>query len=235
MASKKVLTVGDKIDITKRTRDEIGEKKYVSKIQDFEDDDKIVISMPIEKNRYVPLRIGDKFETCFCTKNGLYKCKAEVIDTCKNGNQYYLTIQFMSELERYQRREYFRLEYVTDIMFSKIGLEYDENQKKCVTTIIEWTEATLTDISGGGMRFNSNVYFEGEEELFVKFSLGKDCNKFECICRANVVAITPLEKMPGVTEYRIAYQDISKVDRESIVKFVFEEERRRRNKNTERN
>ena len=210
MASRRVLNIGDKIDITRKFKSDATEKKYISKVQDFKDDDKVVISMPMERMEYVPVKIGDKFETCFCTKNGIYKCKSQVIEIGKDRGQMVCTIQFMSEMEKFQRREYFRLEYVTDIKFAKLSRDYKGDPLEINPS--EWNKATLTDISGGGMKFNSKASLSDAKEVMISFTLGKDLtSEFHCECQARIVMMTTLEQHPDMMEYRISYLDAVQV------------------------
>ena len=59
-----VVEIGDRISMIQIERHnvKVSDKTYVSQLLDFVEDDKAIISVPMENGRIVPLSIGTKYE-----------------------------------------------------------------------------------------------------------------------------------------------------------------------------
>ena len=91
--------------------------------------------MPIEKTKLILLPVDEEFDVYFYTKSGLYQCFAIVKDRYKKENIYILVLELVSNLRKYQRRQYFRLSCALDISTRKLEeeeLETFENSKQHV-------------------------------------------------------------------------------------------------------
>ncbi len=167
----------------------------------------------------VLLDVGKRYNMFFYTTAGLYYCIAQVSGRYRSGQVYMLEMECASEIEKFQRRQFFRLNCIVDMDYRMIGQSSEEKKV-----------ATIIDISGGGIRFNAEEGFEPGEELLVGFALtiGGRLEKFSI--RVRVIASTRLPNREKTYENRVEFLDINEIDREAIVKYVFEEERRRRKK-----
>jgi Predicted glycosyltransferase len=241
-----VVSVGDKIDLIKQINNPdktVTNKQYVSQVLDFIDNDKAKIAMPIENARIIPLGITDKYTMCFYTSKGLFQCIGEITDRYKEENLYILDVQFLSELEKFQRRQYYRLECILDISYrviqkeemiilSKIerdDFEGEGEKEVCLEKLNElqsqWNTGVITDISGGGARFNSNFpHNKGDKiKIHIKLPVVGTYKNFEL--KANIISSMKLENKSGYCENRVEFSEIETNQREAIIKFVFEEER----------
>jgi len=245
-----VVDIGDKISLVQieRHKVKISDKKYVSQLLDFVDNDKAIISVPMENGRIIPLSIGTKYEACFVTGKGLYKCDCEIIDRFKDGNMFQMLIKFLNSFEKYQRREYFRLEMLMAFKFRLIPPEEellimkisqnnfasDIEKQKYLNTLDsiqrKWNRANCIDISGGGMRFTAETERTREEKLVIDISLDVGNKKENLEIPARIIEFRKLTGNAMGYEYRIKFTEISREDREKIIRFIFEEERRRRRK-----
>ena len=77
-------------------------------------------------------------------------------------NIFVLEVDFITELKRFQRREYYRLDRSIDILYQKqTGKSVDGPQKKGV----------LVDLSGGGLRFRAPEEVQQGEKMQIEIPL----------------------------------------------------------------
>ena len=233
----KFVQVGNKIEIEsiKKTTGELGEvtrKTYRSELYDIESEDIIKIAMPMEQSKIVLLPVDAEYSLCFYTPNGLYQCLARVVERYKSNNLFVLSMELETDLQKYQRREYYRLNTVLEMKSKAI----DENEKtslaqvQFIDTDLTFDNGTMVDISGGGARFISKVqYAQGSLIRFV-FSLFVNGLVTEYKLVGKVLKSSPIENMEDQFENRIQFVNMPNDDRESIIKYIFEEERKQRHR-----
>lgn len=198
---KDYISVGVKLELKFiKTRENAlkNEKIYMSQLLDFSENNKASIAMPIEKGRLIPLPVGDKYIICFYTNKGLFQCTSIITDRFRNNNIYMLEIQFLSDLEKYQRRQFYRLECIMDITYhviseaelilsnrikeNKVQNEIDKNNypEICEDNSVDWNQGTITDISGGGARFNSKHLHECGEiiQMGIEFGTSEGAKRY---------------------------------------------------------
>ena len=92
-------------------------------------------------------------------------------------------------------------------------------------------QATIVDISGGGIRFTMNSPLEKDSFVVVYFtlSMGGRTKEYEVVSK--ILACKEMENKRGYYEHRIQFINMSNDDREEIIKYIFEEERRLRRRN----
>lgn len=217
----KVLSIGQKIELTRyfgRAMKEIsGERRtYVSQLLDLREDDKLVIAMPMEGGKMVLLDVGDRYNMYFYTPAGLYCCIAQVSGRSRSGQVFMLEMECTSEIEKFQRRQFFRLNCIVDMTYRPAD---GEGQKK---------KGILIDISGGGVRFNAPEQYKGGEQLMIEFFLTISGKLEKFSTRVKVISSARVPNREKLYENRVEFMDIQENERESIVKYIFEEERRRR-------
>lgn len=240
------LSIGDRLELQKlktKENEPSGSRTYLSQLLDLSGDDKAKIAMPIEKGRIIPLSIGDKYILCFYTVKGLYQCKAVITERYKIQNIYILEVQFLSELEKFQRRQYYRLECSLDTTYHVITEAETvlENQVKEDSFLNEadrkicqdsldvykkvWYEGTITDISGGGARFHSSNPIDVNDAVLMKIYLN---DRKSHTLHVKVITSGKMTNRPGFFEHRVQFKDIGREEREAIIRFIFEEDRLKR-------
>lgn len=235
----KFVQIGNKIEIEsiKKTTDELGEvtrKTYRSELYDIESEDIIKIAMPMEQSKIVLLPVDAEYSLCFYTSNGLYQCLARVVERYKSNNLFVLSMELETDLQKYQRREYYRLNTVLDMKSKVIDPDATTTQGfeqvQFIDTDLTFDNGTMVDISGGGARFISNAqYPEGSLIRFV-FSLFVNGQVTEYKLVGKVLKSTPMENREDSFENRIKFVNMVNDDRESIIKYIFEEERKMRHR-----
>lgn len=236
----KGLSEGDRIEFKEmllKAEEKAGKKAniYVSQILEFDDKaDVIRVAMPIHKGKLVPLPKGEVFDTFFYTARGLYQCRCRVLDKFKMGNIYVLRVTVETELQKYQRRQYFRLEKTLAILYTEltdkdyIRMLETKSIPEEMASPDRYAEGTVLDISGGGMRFVGRKMIPSDTKVFVIFDLFTSKGQVKFRLPASVIVSFELTNVTGRFEHRIEFENISEEYRDILIKYIFEEERRLR-------
>lgn len=244
MTVSEIIRPGDKVDISfvqKHEHLEVGEelpKTYKSQVLDLKENGNIEISMPSEAGRLVLLPLSIRLELVFFSRGGLYRAIGQIVERYKSDNVYMLEIEFKSQLEKYQRREFFRYPCVLDVNYYMISEEeykygsgdaifirIRENKERCK----DEQSARIIDLSGGGVRFYTDHEIKKEEYvLFELFLENESINKHYYIV-AKVINCIRSDKIPEMQyEVRAKFLISDNNVREEIIRFIFEEERKTR-------
>ncbi len=208
------------------------EKVYVSKVQDILSGERLEIIMPMEKTKLVLLPVDAVYDMYITTQNGLYQSFVKVIDRYKSNNAYLLVIELTSNLRRHQRREYYRFSCALEMK----SRELIEEELKVIDTVDEYLvpglplkHSVIVDISGGGIRFLSNQEYTEGCLIYISYNLMiKDKVKTYNVV-GKILSCKPSENRKGVFEHRVQYVNLGNDDREEIIRYIFEEERKHRN------
>ena len=237
--SSRLLIEGNKIDfreiLTKtQIEDGIRPETYASQILEIRDEYTVVVSMPMLQGRLIPLSKGKKYQAFFYTLKGLYNCDIIVKDRHKNGNMYTMTITLETELCKYQRRQYYRLDKSIQIYYTILnGIQYETITQKrhfpeSLSDISIYETGNTLDISGGGMRFIGPSKIETGKKILVVFDIVTDGRTVKFRLPATVIMSFSLENRLDRFEHRICFENISNAYREILIKYIFEEERKLR-------
>ena len=208
---------------------------YMSKVMDITSDDRIEVLMPYEKGRLVLLPVDGEYNLCFYSTKGLFQCYSRIVDRYRSDNMYILVLDLTSQLQKLQRREYYRFSCALELKSRLCSQEDIENFRMGRNYLIDNSalqRSVVVDISGGGLRFVSNFKYEEGSTIFCSYRLPGNANDKEYDMISNVLKVQELESRPGLFEHRIQYVYIDENSREDIIHFIFEEERKIRKKQT---
>lgn len=233
----KILSPGNKIELTRSVAVENIEaakssnRIFVSQVLDILDDEKLKIGMPIEQGKVIPLPVNARMDACFYTKAGLFQARVVVTDRYKEGQIFVLVVELISDLQKYQRRQYYRLGCVIDIKYRCITAEEVEEYARNSNMIVEaddFREGTALDISGGGIRFVSEEKLEKEQEIFIvlEITYGEQSKTYGLM--GKVIVSYEAKSRADLYEHRIEFINMQGGVRESLIKYIFNEERRQR-------
>lgn len=249
---QEILTVGDKIDL--RQLDHTGGqihnvRTYVSQLVDLIDADVISIAAPMRNNKMIILEVGEWYNLCFYSSKGLYQCNCTLMNNRRENNLIVSVVRLSSDLEKVQRRQYYRLECIHEVDYRIISMEEElldnkvkldnfknteersECRKKLMQMNSEWLRGSITDISGGGARFNSYQVHQPGERVRIKFDFLSSGELKKLVLGSEIIYADKLINQSGAYEYRVEFKDIGKRDREDLIKYIFEQERHRRRNN----
>lgn len=240
-----IIKPGDRLEMTKVNTSENSSENnsknakistYFSKIYDIIDEDKLKIAMPTEGPRMVVIGINTKYDICIFTDNGLYRCKAIVIERYKENNLYVAVLELYTGLQKYQRRQHYRLscnlelqyQILTDeeaylLMNARVPSIYRE-------TLVDkgYIKGITLDISGGGIHFVSGCEVEAEKYILCNFTIKVQGEPKQFSIVSRLLQSKEVPNRRGTYEHRVQFGSITSQDREDLIKFIFEEERRHR-------
>lgn len=233
----KLVSPGDRVDLSTivRTanRNNADRKNYRSKVYDILSDEKLEILMPMEQSKLILLPVDGEYDLCFYTKQGLYQCYARVIDRYKSNQVYILLLEITSNLQKHQRRDYYRYACVMPMNGRELVKEENEAFDKgepYLESGLPVREATIVDISGGGIRFVGRHRYEKDSNIYIDYKLmiQRKTKTYQLI--GKVLTVKEIENRPGEYEHRLVYTWITNDAREEIIRYIFEEERKNRKK-----
>lgn len=235
MLSKYVIP-GNRIEIQAVERakyiDDLEKKKvYQSQVYDILSEDRLEISMPLEKSKLILLPVNAEYDLYFYTPSGLFQCFATVIDRYKVDNNFILLMELTSNLRKFQRREFYRLSCALEMNsrpLEKEEVHAVEQKDNYLVPGLPLKRSVIVDISGGGIRFVGNYAYEPDSLICCKYNLAGEGKVKEYTLISKILTVRELEDKPGVYEHRAQYINIDTAEREEIIRFIFEEERKYR-------
>ncbi len=207
-----------------------GNKTYYTKIYDVVKDDRLEIMMPMEQTKLILLPVDGRYDMVFYGKAGLYQCFGRIVDRYKSDNVYILVVELTSSLRKFQRREYYRLGCAIELGTRLWDEEEVEEESKDIIEEKTFQRAVMVDLSGGGLRFVSTYTYELESIILCSFKLNVQGTFKEFEVLGKVLHVNPTENRKDVYEHRVQFVHTSVSTREEIIKYIFEEERKTRKK-----
>lgn len=209
---------GDRIEMKRNLPQGSGSEgplNCTSRVVSIIDDDSLNISEAWFKDSPVEILAGELLELRFVVAEGSYICKATVLEeNIKNGVLTY-TLRLITEPKKNQRRRFFRMEKMIPVRYilpEEAEYEY---------------EGTVLNISAGGIKFSSTKQLtEGQNIKLGLYLNGDKAAREEITCR-----VIDSYKVNGRVirfDNRVAFVNMNREQTEKIVKFVFEEERKRK-------
>jgi c-di-GMP-binding flagellar brake protein YcgR len=186
-----------------------------------------VIAAPILQGKVFPVQIGTAMNLYFLNKKdaaiNLYKFSAVVKSREMSGNLLLLRVEQQSEIEKVQRRMFFRLDCSIQVQYRQVDSIKTEHNEDIAF------KSTITDnISGGGlsMKLEEKIDTDSLLECEIFTSHNKKVRFFSRVIRCEKI------DMEGKSKYKVAikYVKITEKDREAIVRYIFNEQRRLRKK-----
>ena len=249
--SEIVIEPGDKVEIERwRDPEDTAEKPtikeptvWLSQVLEIPEGNTLRLAMPTEKTHTILLQVGEDYELHFYTKNGTFSCTGRVTDRYKEDALSIAVVEMVSTLEKLQRRQFFRAECVRPIRFYALAeaelseLKYYGESSGSMETgwmltgigvsMEAWDQGVLTDISGGGMRFTTHSEFAKGTILYLSVEIELKQETKAKRFFAKVISSAEIENRPGSYDNRVEFIWISGTEREEIIRFVFDEDRKR--------
>lgn len=233
----KYVKPGDRVDIRSIRRrlnpqEEPEVRTYQTSVYDVISGDRIEVVMPMEKTKLILLPIGSEHDLFFNSSSGMYQCRAKIVDRDKKGGNYLLVMDLISNLRREQRRQYYRFSCALEMQsraletseiraVDEMGLTDEQMMPN-----LPLKRSIIVDISGGGLRFVSDYAYEADSVLLCRYDLETEEERKTYEVLGKVLMVNEVENRPGFYEHRVQYIRINKEEREEIIKFIFEEERK---------
>ena len=229
---QEVISIGNKIDmeilIDGEPESDVRRRRVLySRLMDIPEDNILRISMPYHEKRLVPLSMGEQYLLYIYADKGIYSGRFVVINRLKEGNIYLADIEAQDTLKKVQRREYYRYDcrlsagyrVVPEKEQWKLDREKPEEQ--------EWKKSVIIDISGGGVKMVSEYQEAADSLLQIRFQLISENVRQNFVVFGRLIASLPNRERSNLIEQRIAFEQIAEQDREQIIRYIFDEERKR--------
>lgn len=209
------LKVGDKLNIALYNGEITSGKNEILSTQLMDLSGKhLYISAPIYKGKLFSLHTGQKIIVVFYRKKGIYQFNADVVSE-NDGNITTFTLAPRGDIEKIQRRNYYRLPTVTNVVLKT--LQNDRSVEfQCITK----------DLSGGGMKVICSKELELGEKLTADVLLYEN----EVITIDAEVVRVIKDPVDNVYEIGIKFQKIDRINESKIFAFIFERQRLLRKK-----
>ncbi len=233
---------GQKVELqyVEKATEETGDtlkKIYTSTVYDVLSEDRLEIMMPMEKTKLILLPVDAEFNICFYTEQGLYQCFVQIIDRYKSNNVYILVLELTSNLRKYQRREYYRFSCALE-MEARDLLEEEkmavEQEDYHLIPGLPLKRSVIVDISGGGLRFVSTQKYEENSLIYCTYYLMLNGQKKKYELVGKILSVKEIQGKAGTYEHRVQYVNLDVDEREEIIRYIFEEERKHRHKEVNR-
>lgn len=242
-----LIETGTKLELKKvRHVETVPEVNYVSRFLYQKSVDEAVVEMPVKAGVMVPLEPGESYQVCFFTSKGLYQCQSQVIDRYYEDSLPVAVLKLRSEFEKLQRRQYYRMECLLQLEYATVtedalrtmvlqkgalgekivkkdGADVGEQSVK-----VRYYPGTILDISGGGIRFNSEHAAENGDFVAIHVAFADPQLHSLHTLFAKVLTVIPVQNRSGVFEHRVEFVSITNAERERIIRYIFLEERKRR-------
>lgn len=207
-------------------------KTYVTEMYDVLSEDRFEVLMPMEQTKLILLPVDSEYNMCFVSEGGqLYQCCARIIDRYKSNNVYILAMEMTSNLRKYQRREYYRFSCALDMDSRNLveeELDAIEKKRDYLLPGLPLRHSVIVDISGGGIRFISKAKYSEGSLIYCRFHLQQGGEWFEYHVIGEILMSKELENREGEIEHRLQFINMDNDDREIIIRYIFDEERKYR-------
>lgn len=241
MRANSMIKTGDRLSLKRVNRiGRIEDTSYISRFLYQTSEGEVVIEMPIAGGVLVALEPGEAFFLSFYTTKGIYQCQSQVVERKYEEKIPVAVLNLQSDFEKLQRRQFYRMECILNLDYRvinsvelrKLLIEKSEGETLQQTNT-ESKEGiaigVVLDISGGGVRFNSEVPAKEGDVIALQIAFHtQETAKIKTLF-AKVLVVVPVQKKTGLFEHRVEFINIANDEREAIIRFIFLEERKRRN------
>ncbi|MTI48011.1 flagellar brake protein [Sporosalibacterium faouarense] len=218
MSINDLPNIGDRLELYNITRSR-EKKKYISQMLDIIDERNYTISGPLKNRNIVPFYINNIIEVAYYKENkGKYFFEA-IVKKVINKNMYKLVVEKTSKIRKIQQRNFYRLDYSLPALkiykITKDGIE-KEIKEECSTE----------NISGGGIGLLSNYSHDKGDLVELKLEL----DRFVITIHGKIVRIDNANNPQYKYTLGVKFSEIDDTDRERIIKFIFNQQRKLRKK-----
>jgi c-di-GMP-binding flagellar brake protein YcgR len=195
----------------------------VSELEWIESNDTLYIAAPIHEGLVYPIRVDTLMNLYFYCENELFTCSSVVISRYIKDNLPMLNIRATSSLEKIQRRQYYRFQHTLTVEYKIVETPSSETNEP-----IPFYKGITRDIGGGGVSIlvMEKAELENLVECRLNISEEKQVSFF-----GNVVRVTKLKNEEKYNyNIGVSFSKIENRDREEIIKFIFQQQRKLINK-----
>ncbi len=235
---EKFISPGDKVEMKSTVNVVLpdgtkGIKTYKSSVYDILDEGRLEIVMPKDRTKLVLLPVDGEYDVCFYTHGGMYRADVRIIEIQKINGIYVLVTEMISNLHKYQRREYYRFNCIIEMMAREMTKKETDIYAEGLAELLPQSDmirGVIVDISGGGARFVSRQLFRESSMILMRFELPILDTEKSFLLVGRVIYSSEIVNRANEFENRVKFELIDSVTREKIIRYIFNEERKNRKK-----
>jgi len=190
-----------------------GGYSYTSGVESVMGKNTFLVLSPIFAGQVVELSAGKEYRFLFYTKSGLVQAKGSAGKHFIKNNVSITTI-CICEAKRIQRRLFFRMNVLLEFSFTRS----DERKKRASGGALPENTGIILDLSGGGMRFHSDVPLTAGEKISCRFCVRETPVFFE----GKILSAAKFCGSKETFAYRAEFIGIESRAREKIIQYIFE-------------
>jgi len=218
------IKVGDRIEIKLKKED--GNQKivktFISIVEDVYENNRILMYMPVSHKKFIKLGIDKIYSMCFFTQRGIYKYKVKVLKHINKGKINFTLIEIVNDGVKIERRRYFRFSCTIPFKFEKLSDDETIINYEKIDKDIIFCKGVIKDISEGGIKFISDRFLESGDIIKCLITL----HNSYFITLGKVLIKQNLSSSNYKYQYRLIFIDIREEEKELVVGYIFEEQRR---------
>lgn len=232
-----VIRLGMHVDLVKAgvglDTPEALDYKYASSVHDIGSDTVITLTNPTMKARLVPMHSGERYDAYFFTKDSkIYQARVVVDKNLTDEGIRVVQFKIVSTVEKYERRQFFRLDTTMDIRYLLLTAQNSVAFKEAVKTnsllkMEGFKNGKTIDISGGGVRFTSEEILPEGGLAIMHVAAEMEGKSKNYIFLGKIIKSYKKEGVRGLFEHRTQFVDLKQDAREELVQFIFQCERER--------
>lgn len=194
---------------------QIGEDVIRTKLQEILSDTEFVVLQPTIHG--IPIRPGEEEYTFqFNRSNGCYSFRAKVRESFKKDNILLTKVERVSEIERSQRRQFYRLPILLDIVVDRgEGQEGEEQSRES-----RFCKGKTIDIAENSVAFTCSRPFEAGEKVSAAIKLTE---ADAILVSATVLRCTRADKSEPYNVVLI-FDDLCEKERKILRRFVLQQQ-----------
>ncbi len=233
---EKILKLGMHVEMIKKGLApdalENMDKKYVSSLHEILSDGTLVLTNPTIRARLVPLHKGERYDGYFFLRDKIYTAGFVVEKPFIEGNVRVVRVRLISDLMKYERRQFFRFETTMDIRYLLLTAENTAEFKEAVkkNNLLQmqgFKGGTTMDISGGGIRFYSKELLSEGGMTIVHMEVEVEGQKKNHTFLGKVLYSERHRDNRDIYIHRIQFVDYKQDIREELVQYIFKCQRDR--------
>lgn len=185
--------------------------KYTSLVEKNYENGKLLLYIPMMYGKIIKLPVGKEYLFAFVTEEGIIKYQALISDYIYEDDFNFMLVEIVSEIEKIQRREFFRFDCVLPLKFTTSGNETENS----------FFEGTVRDLGEGGIRFLSNAEVDVDSKIEFFITL----NSEQASSNGVILQRQEYPKSDFKYQYRAQFQDLNDSEKDKILKYIFLEQR----------
>jgi c-di-GMP-binding flagellar brake protein YcgR len=183
----------------------------------FDSDGLMIVASPISKGKVLKLTLGGIYPVTYVSNGDVYHLNCYAKQHLREGELHFILLERVSEAEKVERREAFRLSVSLPCVFSR---SEDGTWSETIYA------AKTLDISAGGAKILLHAPLEVGENIKFSVTLGEHGHKD---LPSTVVWAEPLpHAVPGTFNAGLAFHPMSRTDASVIIKYIYDEQFKRR-------